>query len=201
MVERAIEVPVSYLNKGQTYNVTVVDRASPMINSDLIQYRTFVRVSFDDDERKTNIAACWQFWKEGRGLSESHRHGGKLLAVECVGRYQGGNNDHDKCQIQVEQMSFGRFCVTWTATPAVETPECRIFVRFNFLSTDFSRSKGVKGIPVRLCAKTQVLPLETMPVLRVNRTFATATTKIFGATAPSGNSLMILHTSRKRSKN
>lgn len=31
-------------------------------------------------------------------------------------------------------------------------------VRFNFLSTDFSHSKGVKGIPVRLCAKTEMVP-------------------------------------------
>ena len=30
-------------------------------------------------------------------------------------------------------------------------------MRFNFLSTDFSHSKGVKGIPVRLCAKTEIL--------------------------------------------
>ncbi|EOD48106.1 putative cp2 transcription factor protein [Neofusicoccum parvum UCRNP2] len=31
----------------------------------------------------------------------------------------------------------------------------QLAVRFNFLSTDFSHSKGVKGIPVRLCAKTE----------------------------------------------
>jgi hypothetical protein len=30
-------------------------------------------------------------------------------------------------------------------------------MRFNFLSTDFKHSKGAKGIPVRLCAKTQLL--------------------------------------------
>ena len=30
-------------------------------------------------------------------------------------------------------------------------------MRFNFLSTNFSHSKGVKGIPVRLCAKTEIL--------------------------------------------
>ena len=30
-------------------------------------------------------------------------------------------------------------------------------MRFNFLSTDFSLSKGVKGIPVRLCAKIELL--------------------------------------------
>lgn len=38
--------------------------------------------------------------------------------------------------------------------------ECSISVRFNFLSTDFSHSKGVKGIPVRLCAKTEKIQPE-----------------------------------------
>merc|ERR1711939_1202856 len=40
-------------------------------------------------------------------------------------------------------------------------PDCSISVRFNFLSTDFSHSKGVKGIPVRLCAKTELLTPQT----------------------------------------
>lgn len=40
---------------------------------------------------------------------------------------------------------------------AVGAAECPISVRFNFLSTDFSHSKGVKGIPVRLCAKTEII--------------------------------------------
>jgi hypothetical protein len=38
-----------------------------------------------------------------------------------------------------------------------QSSDCNISVRFNFLSTDFSHSKGVKGIPVRLCAKTELL--------------------------------------------
>jgi hypothetical protein len=38
--------------------------------------------------------------------------------------------------------------------------ECLIPLRFNFLSTDFSRLKGVKGVPVRLCTKTELLRLE-----------------------------------------
>lgn len=37
---------------------------------------------------------------------------------------------------------------------------CAISLRFNFLSTDFSRSKGVKGVPVRLYAKTNILHRE-----------------------------------------
>jgi hypothetical protein len=36
-------------------------------------------------------------------------------------------------------------------------PECTIIVRFNFLTTDFCHYKGVKGFPVRLCARTNML--------------------------------------------
>lgn len=32
-----------------------------------------------------------------------------------------------------------------------------IAIQFIFLSTDFSNSKGVRGAPVRLCAKTQLV--------------------------------------------
>ena len=155
MVEKAREAPVSYLNKGQEYKITVVDRAPPTISSDSIQYRTFVRVSFDDEEQKKNTAACWQLWEEGRGLRESTRRGGKLLAVEFMGQKQ--KESSGQHQMRFEQTSFDGFCVTWTAIPANENPTCSIFVRFNFLSTDFTQSKGVKGVPVRLCSKTQVL--------------------------------------------
>jgi CP2 transcription factor len=58
--------------------------------------------------------------------------------------------------VELDTASFDGFSVIWT--PGVNgMAECNIAVRFNFLSTDFSHSKGVKGIPVRLCAKTQTL--------------------------------------------
>ncbi|EPS29934.1 hypothetical protein POX_b03048 [Penicillium oxalicum] len=156
MVKHPREVPISYLNKGQAYNLTVMDSNPPMMGSEPLQYRTYVRVSFEEEEQRSKPAACWQLWKEGRGMSESHQRGGKLLAVEYVDSHQGGD-DHKHRQISVEHTSFDGFCVTWTANPTTGTPDCSIPVRFNFLSTDFSHSKGVKGIPVRLCAKTELL--------------------------------------------
>lgn len=156
MVKHPREVPISYLNKGQAYNLTVMDSNPPMVGSEPLRYRTYVRVSFEEEEQRSKPAACWQLWKEGRGMSESHQRGGKLLAVEYVDPHQGGD-DHKHRQIQVEHTSFDGFCVTWTANPTTGTPDCSIPVRFNFLSTDFSHSKGVKGIPVRLCAKTELL--------------------------------------------
>lgn len=68
----------------------------------------------------------------------------------------GGVEDPSRPKVELEYASFDGFCVTWT--PGTNgNAECAISVRFNFLSTDFSHSKGVKGIPVRLCAKTELL--------------------------------------------
>ena len=101
MVKHPREVPVSYLNKGQAYNLLVADSNPPMMGSEPLQYRTFVRISFEEDEQRSKSAACWQLWKEGRGTSEAHQRGGKLLAVEYVDPLQGGDDQkHRHMQIE-----------------------------------------------------------------------------------------------------
>lgn len=157
MIRQADEIPVTYLNKGQAYSISVVDGAPPPAWTQPLKYRTFVRISFEDEQQRSKPAACWQLWKEGRGSNEAHQRGGKLLAVEYVDPMQGGDEDHRHPQIELESASFDGFCVTWTPNPTTGASDCAIPVRFNFLSTDFSHSKGVKGIPVRLCAKTELL--------------------------------------------
>jgi hypothetical protein len=157
MVKNKKEIPITYLNKGQAYNLSVLDSCPPMGTQEPVRYRTCVRVSFEEQEQRAKPSTCWQLWKEGRGTSEAHQRGGKLLAVEYVDPLQGGGDVHKHRQVQVESMSVDGFCVTWTANPATGISDCHIPVRFNFLSTDFSHSKGVKGIPVRLCAKTELL--------------------------------------------
>lgn len=58
-------------------------------------------------------------------------------------------------RLELESTSHDRFAVLWYPS-GTETKEYSIQLRFNFLSTDFSHSKGVKGIPVRLCVKTEM---------------------------------------------
>ncbi|CAG8108176.1 unnamed protein product [Penicillium nalgiovense] len=157
MVKSVSEIPVTYLNKGQAYNLAVIDTSPPIVNHEPLRYRTFVRISFEERERRMKPSACWQLWNEGRGTKEAHQRGGNLLAVEYVDPLQGGSDAHRNRHVQVESMSVDGFCVTWTANPTTGAADCHIPVRFNFLSTDFSHSKGVKGIPVRLCAKTELL--------------------------------------------
>ncbi|KAI0382505.1 CP2 transcription factor-domain-containing protein [Hypomontagnella monticulosa] len=156
MIKHADEIPVTYLNKGQAYSLAVVDTAATMPIVPGTKYRTFVRISFEDDQQRQKPGVCWSLWKEGRGTNEAHQRGGKLQAVEYVEAGQPAEGDDKRTRIEVETASFDGFSVIWT--PGVNgAAECSIAVRFNFLSTDFSHSKGVKGIPVRLCAKTTAL--------------------------------------------
>jgi hypothetical protein len=126
-----------------------------MITAEATRYRTFVRVSFQDQEQRVNAGAYWRLWKDSRGLAESYKSDLELRAVEYAGQ--------DGPQMQVEQEFLDGFCVTWTVNQATGLNECNIPVRFNFLSTDFTLAKGVKGIAVRFCAKTDQLSNKETP--------------------------------------
>ena len=155
MIKHSDEIPVTYLNKGQAYTLNVVDTQNKPTATP-VRYRTFVRVSFEDEQQRAKPAGCWQLWKEGRGTNEAHQRGGRLQAVEYVESGQVGSaEDPSKPRVELESASFDGFCVIWS--PPAGSLECPISVRFNFLSTDFSHSKGVKGIPVRLCTKTEAI--------------------------------------------
>src|SRR5436190_23513843 len=100
MIKHPDEIPITYLNKGQAYTITVVDTAPPESVNQPLKYRTYVRISFEDDEQRSKPATCWQLWKEGRGSSEAHQRDGKLLAVEYVDPSQGGDSETRHPQIQ-----------------------------------------------------------------------------------------------------
>ncbi|KAI9886627.1 MAG: hypothetical protein M1823_001541 [Watsoniomyces obsoletus] len=168
MVRSADEIPITYLNKGQAYSMSIMDNAPPASHLGPTRYRTAIRISFEDEQQRRRPAACWQLWKEGRGSNEAHQRGGRLQAVEYVEpnsatEESGGNGGGATAplvtppDIEIDRTSFDGFSIIWTATPGGSSDRC-VSLRFNFLSTDFSHSKGVKGIPVRLCAKTEVLP-------------------------------------------
>lgn len=157
MIKHADEIPVTYLNKGQAYTISIVDSLGVTSSPSPVRYRTVVRISFEDQQQRQRPAACWQLWKEGRGLAEAHQRGGKLQAVEYVDPNQGADPQAKLFQVELEKSSFDCFSVTWSPAQGAASAECSVGVRFNFLSTDFSHSKGVKGIPVRLCAKTEII--------------------------------------------
>lgn len=169
MIKHADEIPVTYLNKGQAYSLSIVDTMPPTLPiAPGTRFRTFVRVSFEDEQQRLKPGVCWSLWKEGRGTNEAHQRGGKLQAVEYVEAGQPAEGDDKKTRIELETSSFDGFSVIWTPGVNGAAVECNIAVRFNFLSTDFSHSKGVKGIPVRLCAKTHLFPADGSPPADTN---------------------------------
>ncbi|KAF5543406.1 transcription factor BOM [Fusarium mexicanum] len=179
MIKHADEIPVTYLNKGQAYSLSVADTNATMPIAPGTKYRTFVRVSFEDEQQRQRPGVCWGLWKEGRGTNEAHQRGGKLQAVEYVEAGQPAEGDDKRTRVELESSSFDGFCVTWT--PGINgPPEVNIAVRFNFLSTDFSHSKGVKGIPVRLCAKTHPVPCDpSQPAADANPEICYCKVKLF----------------------
>ncbi|KAJ5769935.1 uncharacterized protein N7511_001986 [Penicillium nucicola] len=149
--------PITYLNKAQIYPLSIVDSAPPLTN-DIVRYKSWIRVTFDDDEQASNPAASWALWKEARG-HEAYQKDGNLYAIEFVGLFpekEGQTCDH----IQLESIALDGFCVSWYSDPASGRRGCSMGVRFHFLSTDFSHIKGVKGASIKLCAKTETIGKE-----------------------------------------
>ena len=52
-------------------------------------------------------------------------------------------------------------------------------MRFNFLSTDFSHSKGVQGIPLRFCVKTEVFNASSTHAVPNSNEIAYCKVKLF----------------------
>ncbi|KAF6828927.1 CP2 transcription factor [Colletotrichum plurivorum] len=179
MIKHADEIPVTYLNKGQAYSLSIIDTNATIPVAPGTKFRTFVRISFEDEQQRQKPGVCWALWKEGRGTNEAHQRGGKLQAVEYVESPQPTDGDDKRTRIELESASFDGFSVVWT--PGINgAPECNVAVRFNFLSTDFSHSKGVKGIPVRLCAKTTTFPFDTtQPAADANPEICFCKVKLF----------------------
>ncbi|KAI9686030.1 MAG: hypothetical protein M1822_004013 [Bathelium mastoideum] len=166
MLKRSDDTPLTYLNKGQTYSLSIRDTAVPTggplylkddVYPTLPIYRTYVRISFDDEYQRALPESCWQLWKEGRGIHEAHHRHGSLQAVEFVDPDESTLlGKPTKPQIKLESASTDGFVVNWWCPTGCRESECSLPLRFHFLSTDFSHSKGVKGIPVRLCVKMEM---------------------------------------------
>ena len=153
MVKGSDEIPITYLNKNHPYQITIIDTQSQL--SPRAKYRTAIRVSFEDDQQRARPAASWQLWKEGRGTNEAHKKGGKIQAIEYVVPDQSAVSTA-RPNVQLVNEDFDGFSVIWIPN-STGAAECSVSAKFSFLSTDFSHSKGVKGVPVRLCAKTEVI--------------------------------------------
>ncbi|KAJ6003877.1 hypothetical protein N7540_013159 [Penicillium herquei] len=152
MIQNPNDIPITYLNKGQTYSLSIVDSKFLLAQTGLTYYRTSIRITFDTIEHASNPNSCWSLWKASSTYDASHKSR-NLNAVELVDLGQHEGQAHN---FHVERASLDGFAIKWF-TNASGVSACTLGIRFNFLSTDFSYSKGVKGSPLRLFAKTETI--------------------------------------------
>ncbi|KAL9555179.1 hypothetical protein MBANPS3_002483 [Mucor bainieri] len=121
------EPPLTYLNKGQFYNITLKDK--DRYDGDII---STVAITFHDESHRVSATDYWKFWLTQQKDGEDAR------AVELdLSRSSGAQ--------AIESRQFDRVSFRWNGKLGAS-----VHIRFNCLSTDFSRIKGVKGIPLRL---------------------------------------------------
>ncbi|KAJ2771896.1 hypothetical protein GGI18_004960, partial [Coemansia linderi] len=125
--QRADESPLTYLNKGQLYGVTLVDKTL----ADTF-YSTTLRIAFHEDSHRRGAATYWNFWLNQQESPRSAR------AIELDKAGSTG-------VVAAESKQFDRVTFQWHGRRGA-----KVMIRFNCLSTDFSRIKGVKGIPLRI---------------------------------------------------
>ncbi|QIW96511.1 hypothetical protein AMS68_002029 [Peltaster fructicola] len=159
LAESREETPVTYLNKGRLYDLHILDTAHQRHAPSA--YRTCVRLAFEDDavgEEQGSPASWWRMWEEIRGTAEAGKEQRLAQAIEYV-PWSSLLADHRGVPQQssmphLESVSLDGFNLLWSAS---ESALCSITVRFHFLSTDFTRLKGIKGRMIRLCIETQAI--------------------------------------------
>ena len=158
MVKDEYEIPVTYLNRGKVYIVSVADLNPLSVPSRTVKYRTCLRVAFEEKEQRSDTAGSWGLWKRNQESSIAYQQRRSPHALEYIDSTEETNLDDQKAQL--ESAWIDGFSVTYEVEPTPETmgnSQYIIPLRFNLLSTDFSLSKGVKGIPLRLYAKTEIV--------------------------------------------
>ncbi|KAJ5096693.1 hypothetical protein N7456_007414 [Penicillium angulare] len=152
MIQSSSDVPITYLNKSQIYPLTILDSKPFLTQSVPTHYRTSIRITFDTTEHASNPTSCWSLWKAS-SANDIPRKGRSMNAVELVdlSQSEGGTTN-----FHLDKASLDGFSIKWF-THSSGISACTLGIRFNFLSTDFSYSKGVKGSPLRLLAKTETI--------------------------------------------
>ncbi|KAG9305183.1 hypothetical protein G9A89_010691 [Geosiphon pyriformis] len=130
--QRIDETPMTYLNKGQYYGVIMQD--ADKFDGD---FTSIIKVMFHDDAHRKMASTYWSFWLTQQASPKTAR------AIDIDKAASTGIKN-------VEIKAFDRVQFQWNGKKSA-----KIFLRFNCLSTDFSRIKGVKGIPLRIHVETK----------------------------------------------
>ncbi|KAJ1976351.1 hypothetical protein H4R33_006458 [Dimargaris cristalligena] len=116
-------------NSSQTYMMSHSHEPSQNII-----YKTQLIIAFHDDHHRQEAAKLWRVWAE----KQPNPMNPKAVEIDASSSYN---------ITIIDDSQFDRVTFNWSGTDVA-----RLSIRFNFLSTDFTNLKGIKGIPLRLVA-------------------------------------------------
>ncbi|KAM9307964.1 grainyhead-like protein 2 homolog [Gastrophryne carolinensis] len=128
------EVPMTYLNKGQFYAVTLSETgANKCFRHPISKVRSVIMVVFSEDKNRDEQLKYWKYW-------HSRQHTAKQRVLDIADYKESFNTIGN-----IEEIAYNAVSFTWDVNE-----EAKIFITVNCLSTDFSSQKGVKGLPLMI---------------------------------------------------
>uniref|UniRef100_A0A6Q2Y124 Grh/CP2 DB domain-containing protein n=1 Tax=Esox lucius TaxID=8010 RepID=A0A6Q2Y124_ESOLU len=128
------EGPMTYLNKGQFYAVTLSELgANKRLRHPISKVRSVIMVVFSEDKNRDEQLKYWKYW-------HSRQHTAKQRVLDIADYKESFNTIGN-----IEEIAYNAVSFTWDVNE-----EAKIFITVNCLSTDFSSQKGVKGLPLMI---------------------------------------------------
>uniref|UniRef100_A0A3B3C2E7 Grainyhead-like transcription factor 2b n=1 Tax=Oryzias melastigma TaxID=30732 RepID=A0A3B3C2E7_ORYME len=128
------EGPMTYLNKGQFYAVTLNElSANKRLRHPISKVRSVIMVVFSQDKNRDEQLKYWKYW-------HSRQHTAKQRVLDIADYKESFNTISN-----IEEIAYNAISFTWDVNE-----EAKIFITVNCLSTDFSSQKGVKGLPLMI---------------------------------------------------
>ncbi|KAL9542594.1 hypothetical protein MBANPS3_008539 [Mucor bainieri] len=133
VTQKAEESAITYLNRGQVYGIQLNDKRG----RDQIVTST-LSIAFHSSSHRRTAESYWKFWIGQQKQAEAR-------AIDMDANQSTGISN-------LRFPSFDKIAFDWNGKYGA-----KIYVRFKCLSTDFSRIKGVKGIPLRTQMETHAV--------------------------------------------
>ncbi|XP_029022639.1 grainyhead-like transcription factor 2b isoform X2 [Betta splendens] len=128
------EGPMTYLNKGQFYAITLNElSANRRLRHPISKVRSVIMVVFSEDKNRDEQLKYWNYW-------HSRQHTAKQRVLDIADYKESFNTIAN-----IEEIAYNAISFTWDVNE-----EAKVFITVNCLSTDFSSQKGVKGLPLMI---------------------------------------------------
>ncbi|KAI4905425.1 hypothetical protein NFI96_026309 [Prochilodus magdalenae] len=158
------EGPMTYLNKGQFYAITLNETGSnKRLRHPISKLRSVIMVVFSEDKNRDEQLKYWRYWHSRQHTAkqrvldiadykESFNTIGNIeeIAYNAVSFTWDVNEEAKPLFHSLNPMKFGTIVLKYGCPGILDNLVIQIFITVNCLSTDFSSQKGVKGLPLMI---------------------------------------------------